>query len=58
MKNKKNYVKPITEVLKCEFGRTLLSNSDTEPEVTENIGAKENTFDFEDEVDDFWGNDN
>ncbi len=55
MKSKKNYIKPFTEVLKCEFGRTLLSNSNEEAQVSGNIGAKENTFDFEDEFDDFWG---
>lgn len=50
----KNYIKPITEVLKCEFERTLLNNSNTEPEVTENIGAKEtDLFEWEEDEIDF-----
>lgn len=51
---KKIYNKPTTEITNLvERYGIMMANS--EPESTENIGAKENTFDFEDEVDDFWG---
>ena len=43
---KTRYVKPITEIIKVNINRIMMSNS--EPEVTYNIGANSSTFDEED----------
>ena len=44
---KKVYKKPIIEIITCDV---KCLNSNSEPEETENIGAKENTLIAEDEM--------
>lgn len=46
---KKKYVKPCLEVIKVINQRIMMSNS--EPEVTYNIGANSHSFDVEDDDD-------
>lgn len=47
---KRIYVKPTIDVIQMFNDVNLMSASDNEPEVTENIGAKENTLIAEDEI--------
>jgi hypothetical protein len=47
---KRIYVKPTIDVIQMFNDVNLMSTSDNEPEVTENIGAKENTLIAEDEI--------
>ena len=44
---KKKYVKPILEIIRVDNQRLMVSNS--EPEVTYNIGANSHSFDVEDD---------
>ena len=44
---RKQYTKPITEIISVNSQYVMTSNS--EPEVTYNIGAKENTFEWNNE---------
>lgn len=46
---KKIYKKPISTVIEISNKISLLADSNTEPEVTENIGAKENNLFAEDD---------
>lgn len=47
---KKIYKKPISKVIKISNNISLLAESGKEPEVSGNIGAKENTLIAEDEI--------
>lgn len=47
---KKMYIKPTIDVIQMFNDVNLMSASDSEPEVTENIGAKENNLIAEDEI--------
>ena len=47
---KKMYIKPTIDVMQMFNDVNLMSASDNEPEVTENIGAKENNLIAEDEM--------
>lgn len=44
------YIKPTIDVIQMFNDVNLMSASDNEPEVTENIGAKENNLIAEDEM--------
>ena len=46
---KKIYKKPISAVIEISNNISLLADSNKEPEVTENIGAKENNLFAEDD---------
>lgn len=46
---KKIYKKPISRVIKISNNISLLADSNKEPEVTNNIGAKENNLLAEDD---------
>lgn len=57
---KKIYKKPISTVIEISNNISLLADSNKEPEVTNNIGAKENNLFAEDDIDyspnyDIWG---
>lgn len=47
---KKIYKKPISTVIEISNNISLLTDSNAEPEVTENIGAKENNLFAEDDI--------
>ena len=54
----KKYVKPSIFQMKMEVKYSFLSTSSTEPEVTENIGAKESSFfEFETSNQNLWDDD-
>ena len=53
---KTKYIKPITEIISLSEQKYIMM-SNSEIEVTENMGAKENNFDWDDDdIEDTWSN--